>query len=224
MADRRKPVTRIVLGAGVRLYREGLAAELRTRDGFMLVGLGGDFNELIGAVRATQPDVVLLDLGMPDTVALVRETKASCPQTHVVAFAVDESEHDIELCAEAGVTGFVTRDVTVDGLAAAIDAAARGELACSPRTAALLFRRVAALSSVGRAIQSATSSLARLTSREKQIVRLIDTGSSNKEIGRELNIAVATVKNHVHRILEKLNVTSRAEAAAHVRVYAKRAD
>jgi DNA-binding NarL/FixJ family response regulator len=208
---------RIVLVADVRLYREGLAAELGNRPGLAMVGMAPDVESAVGAVRATRPDVVLLDAGMAGTFELVRALKATYDDARIVAFAVDECERDIEVCAEAGVSSFVTRDVTVDGLASAICAAVRDELTCSPRAAALLFRRVAALSGTSHAMRAERSLLATLTSREREIATLIAHGQSNKEIGRALHIEVATVKNHVHRILEKLQVGTRGEAAARMR-------
>lgn len=211
---------RVVLVAGVRLYREGLAAELRAQSGLRLVGLASDFDSAVSAVRMARPDVVLLDAGTSRTTELVSSLKEIHSLTHVIAFAVDESERDIELCAEAGVTGFVTRDVTVDGLVSAIRAAVRGELTCSPRMAAMLFQRVTALSNVAQTVRSARSLLASLTKRELEIAAFLASGSSNKEIGRELHIEITTVKNHVHHILQKLQVTSRSAAAAHVRVMA----
>jgi DNA-binding NarL/FixJ family response regulator len=209
---------RIVLVANVRLYREGLAAELRTRPGLAVVGLAADVESAVDAVRTTRPDVVLLDAGMAGMWELVRAIKTTHDDARIVAFAVDECERDIEVCAEAGVSSFVTRDVTVDDLANAIGAAVRDELACSPRAAALLFRRVAALSGMSHAMRAERTLLATLTSREREIAALIAHGQSNKEIGRELKIEYATVKNHVHRILEKLRVTTRGEAAARMRV------
>jgi len=217
-------VIRIVLVANVRLYREGLAGELRSRPGIEVVGLAGDVDSALASVRASHPDVVLLDVRTPQAYDLVRAVREERRATEVVAFAVEESEQDIAVCAEAGVTAFVTYDVTVDGLASAITAAVSGELACSPRTAALLFRRLATLSNVERRLRSEHSALSTLTMRERDIALLLAAGRSNKEIARELVIEVATVKNHVHNILAKLQVTTRAEAAARLRVFAPRGD
>lgn len=211
---------RVVLVAGVRLYREGLAAELRAHSGLTLVGCAADFDSAVTSVRAAAPDVVLVDAKTPRTTELVSALKGIHPATHVIAFAVDENEQDLELCVEAGVSGFVTRDVTVHGLVAAIQSAVRGELSCSPRMAAMLFRRVSALSSVVQTVRTARSLLASLTKREREIAAYLASGSSNKEIGRELHIEITTVKNHVHHILQKLQVTSRSAAAARVRVSA----
>jgi len=217
-------VIRIMLVASVRLYREGLAGELRSRPGMELVGLAGDLVSALASLRASDPDVILLDVRTPRVYELVRVVREERPAAQVVAFAVEENEQDIAVCAEAGVTSFVTHDVTVEGLASAISAAVRGELTCSPRTAAMLFRRVAALSDVERRLRSEESVLSMLTAREREIASLIAAGRSNKEIARELVIEVATVKNHVHNILAKLQVTTRAAAAARIRVFAPRGD
>ena len=115
--------------------------------------------------------------------------------------------------AEAGIAGWVTREASVDDLRATVASAAAGEAVFSPRLAASLLRRVAALASERRVGAQATP----LTRRQREILALIDEGLSNKEIARRLSIEVATVKNHVHNILEKLEVTRRAEAAALVR-------
>ncbi|MES2525067.1 MAG: response regulator transcription factor [Gemmatimonadota bacterium] len=208
---------RIVLVAGVRLYRDGLAAELDSRPGLSMVGVAGDLDTAVGSVRRTRPDVVLFDIGMRQIIDLVQAVRSTHAPAHIVALAVDESERDIAACAEAGVTGFVTRDVGVDGLAEAIAAAVRGELTCSPRAAALLFRRVAELSTLKGERRAEERLLSALTSRERQIASLLAAGRANKEISALLNIEVTTVKNHVHRILEKLQVATRTEAAIRMR-------
>jgi len=116
-------------------------------------------------------------------------------------------------CAEAGVSGYVTREASLDELTGVVESVARGESPCSPRISALLLRRVA--ETAGR--RTETDAARRLTRREAEIVGLIDEGLSNKQIAGRLSIELATVKNHVHSILEKLQVERRAEAAARVR-------
>lgn len=214
---------RIALVAAVRLYREGLATELAAHSGYTVVGSASGADEAVAVVACHRPDVVLIDIAMP----FVRELVAALREAHraaqIVVFAVDECERDIDLCAEAGVAAFVTRDVTVADLVAAIDASVRGELSCSPRAAALLFRRCSVLSMAAPASATGATGApepdraSTLTSREREIAALVIEGRSNKQIGRTLNIALATVKNHVHNILRKLAVASRAEAALRLR-------
>jgi two-component system, NarL family, nitrate/nitrite response regulator NarL len=225
--DRPGATLRIALVAAVRLYREGLATELAAQRGYSVVGAAGGADEATAVVAFHRPDVVLIDIAMPSVRELVVALRAAHPAAQIVMFAVDECERDIDLCAEAGVAAFVTRDVTVADLVAAIEASVRGELSCSPRAAALLFRRCSALS-MGAPVGAAGSPdvdadhVATLTSREREIAGLVAEGRSNKQIGRSLNIALATVKNHVHSILRKLDVATRAEAALRLRAAALR--
>jgi DNA-binding NarL/FixJ family response regulator len=135
------------------------------------------------------------------------------PEAKIIALGVEDDEDIVLACAEAGVSGFVPPEGTLDDLLATVESVRRGEILCSPRTAGVLLRRVASLAGNR---DSAWIEL-RLTRRELQIVQLIDEGCSNKEIARLLTISLATVKNHVHNILEKLDVTRRSEAAACVR-------
>jgi two-component system, NarL family, nitrate/nitrite response regulator NarL len=202
----------VLLVVGVRLYREGLEAALDGRESIQVLGSASDFDEALDRASELRPSVVILDVGIHRSLALIRELRTAAPDVRVVAFAISESEHEIVACAEAGVAGYVTADSTLDELVLATEGAARGELRCSPKTAAVLLRR---LELVGQ--MQHTHSDTALTAREREIAELIEQGLSNKEIAAQLKIETATVKNHVHNILDKLNVTTRAEAAARIR-------
>ena|SRR5438093_10151078 len=206
-------MTRILVAASVRLYREGLAAILGRLDSIDLAGTAASRVETVEQIRVLAPEVVVLDTTMSGSVATVRAIVAAAPGTRIVAIAVPEQEEAVLACAEAGVAGFVTRDASIWDLVDVIESAARDEAICSPQVAASLLRRVATLA----AEQAPVSAAERLTSREREIVRLIDDGLSNKQIAGELHIELPTVKNHVHNILEKLQVQRRSEAAARVR-------
>jgi DNA-binding CsgD family transcriptional regulator len=117
-------------------------------------------------------------------------------------------------CAEAGVVGYVGAEGSLDDVTAAIEGAARGEPRCTPQVVAALLRRVAALAGE---VRPTRVGLPALTGREHQVVALIEAGLSNKEIARRLHVEVATVKNHVHNILKKLQARSRVEIVARVR-------
>jgi DNA-binding NarL/FixJ family response regulator len=123
-----------------------------------------------------------------------------------------DSEESVLAFAEAGIAGYVPREGSVQDLVDAVERAVRGELQCSPQLAGAIIRRLA-----WRAAAGSDFPRGPLTARETEIVRLIDQGLSNKEIAVRLGIEVATVKNHVHNLLEKLRVRRRAEAAAHIR-------
>ena len=210
----RYPVTRVLVVAGVRFYRDGIAAVLSADSRFEVVGCVADVPEA-AAFASLEPDVILLDLAGADGPGRVRSLLRRAPAACVVALGVKEAEDDVLPLAEAGVAGYVTRDGSVDDLLAAIVSVAAGETICSPRMTATLLRRVALLAR-DRAAEEPDPERD-LTSRERQIVALIDEGLSNKEIATRLRIELATVKNHVHNILEKLRVHRRGEAAAAVR-------
>jgi two-component system nitrate/nitrite response regulator NarL len=199
--------------APVRVYREELARGLDRSAELRVLGSAATGEEARDRVLSLGADVVLVDTSMPTGVAAARTIRQATAGAGLVALAAPEDDGSVIACAEAGVAAFVARDASLDELVATTRAVARGELpAHSPRIAAALLRRVA-----DGARPPAHAVLAPLTSRERQIVALIDEGLSNKEIAARLCIELSTVKNHVHNLLEKLGVRGRAEAAARVR-------
>lgn len=205
---------RVLLAASVRLYRDGIAAGLERCPLLHVEEVASGPTEALAALARGAPDVVLLDASMESALAVVRGICEARPGVRVVAFAVDEDHEDALLaCVEAGVAGWVGRDGSMDDLVNAVLSAARGELVCSARVAGMLSRRLAALAGQ----RKSPGSVAQLTPREVEIGELISRGLSNKHIARTLQLRLATVKNHVHNILEKLNVHTRGEAGALLR-------
>jgi DNA-binding NarL/FixJ family response regulator len=168
----------------------------------------------IEALERSAPTLILLDVAADDGLLVARRLAEAAPHVHILGFAARAYDHDVVAYASAGITGFVPREASAQDLFDAIDRAVNGELLCSPRVAATLFRQLAVLSNTPKHGVGPTQ----LTGREREIVRFIDEGLSNKEISRHLSIEVSTVKNHVHNILEKLNVTCRGKVPARVRV------
>jgi DNA-binding NarL/FixJ family response regulator len=156
--------------------------------------------------RASGPEVVLVDVAATARVAVLRELAATDPATPLLAIGVRNADRDVLACIEAGAVGYVLQDASLDDLADAVHRAVRDEPLASPHVIATLMRRVAALSENGR-----RETIGSLTSREVEVVELLEQGLSNKEIAAQLSIAVTTVKNHVHSILEKLKVHRRGE-------------
>lgn len=201
---------RVFILAEIRLYREGLAHVLRHR--VNVIGTGAAWEDAAPTLVALQPDIVLVDMATPRSFDAVREIVTSEPPVKVVALGVPNAEAELLACAEAGVSGYVTRDDSLETMVAAIESVARGELLCTPRMAAVLFERVSVLTTSARPADAF-----RLTPREREIAELIDVGLSNKAIAQHLCIELPTVKNHVHNILEKLQVHRRGDAAARLR-------
>lgn len=202
----------VFIVSDIRLYREGLA-EVLERNGLRIVGLAASGTAAVEKIEVAELDAVLLDVAMPrslETICTIRELK---PQTKIIALGLSEDEADFLACAQAGISGYLEPDGSVDDLIKSLKSAAHEELRCSRRLAGALLRQIADLS---RPLPQALG-VGGLTARQLEILRLIDQGLRNKAIGKRLFIEVTTVKNHVHNILEKLRVGTRGEAAAKFR-------
>jgi two-component system nitrate/nitrite response regulator NarL len=206
-----EPVIHVFLVGGVRVAREGIESLLGSRDEFGIVGSAPPDDDRV--FDTTGADVFIVDAQPSTNLETVPQLLTRHPLAKVVALGVPDDEESVLACVEAGVTSFVLANEGVDALVESVHAAMRDEVHCSPQMAAALARRVAALAAVQKGVPPGAG----LTTRELEVVELIDEGLSNKEIAHVLRIEVATVKNHVHNILEKLHVNRRTEAAARVR-------
>jgi DNA-binding NarL/FixJ family response regulator len=185
---------------------------LAARSRFSWVHAAADVDEAGRLIADLHPDVVIVDMATRDSLGVVRRIRNLDGDPRIVGFGIEEVEGEILACAEAGLAGYVPCDASLDDLVERIETIMRGELLCTPRMAAALFRRLELREPAVE--QRGVSSI--LTAREREVLRLIDGGLSNKEIATNLNIEVSTVKNHVHNLFEKLHVTSRMQAAAHL--------
>lgn len=199
---------RLYVLSDIRLLREGIVLALAQNLSVLVVG-SSDLAMSPDRIVELRPDVLLLDIATPGGLGVARSIRHTLPDIKIVAIAVSEVEQEVITCAEAGVSGFVSRNGSAQDLVTAVHCAVRGELVCSPRTAALVFNRMAILAA--KPERSADSHT--LTRREHEIVSLLNEGLSNKEIARTLRIQNATVKNHVHSILSKMHVRRRGEVA-----------
>ena len=192
------------------LYRENLAATFALH-GTAAPSVAWDLPSLVTALEDTTPSIVLLNIATRDSALLLRAAMEFSPNVRVIVLGVSEDdESEIVACAEEGVAAYHMRTESLDDLLVLIRKVAAGESLCSPGVSAILLRRLSALASQR---QPATRELV-LTAREAQILRMLEMGLSNRDIATRLCIAVHTVKNHVHSLLTKLGVSSRAEAAA----------
>ena len=209
MNSRAAPPLHLLLVTDARFLGEALAAVLE-RDSPITTVTCTTPAETLGLRFAAQADAVLVDAANSEGTVTARRLREVAPHLPIIAYAVRETDEDVILWAEAGVTGYLPNNIKlaqiVDLVAEIID----GEQICSGRAAAALFRRVAASANLesGRHNQLPLRSLTR---REQEVAELIATGLGDKQIARELNISLATTKTHVHNLLGKLTVKRRGE-------------
>jgi two-component system, NarL family, nitrate/nitrite response regulator NarL len=163
-------------------------------------------------VLEDRPDVVLVDVSSREGMEVLRALGEQAADVRVVAVAVSGDASDVLECAQAGVAGYVTADASLQELLSILRSVMEGELRCLPLAAAVLRQCLAAI-----AVPQTTDDDPRLTGRELEIARLLAQDLANKDIARRLHIEVSTVKSHVHKILEKLHISRRIDAAASLR-------
>ncbi|WEJ09952.1 LuxR C-terminal-related transcriptional regulator [Sinorhizobium prairiense] len=164
-------------------------------------------------MQADKVDVILVDMTQPLDLEEVRSLAASNRNVVLVALGLNEHRQDVIRCGRAGFTGYVSRDSTVEQLVKAINDTIAGRLACPEEISGGLLRALFTREpEITRAEEGQP-----LTKREGDVLQLIGRGMTNKEIARELGLSVATVKHHVHNVLEKLSLPRRAHAMRRVR-------
>jgi DNA-binding NarL/FixJ family response regulator len=205
---------RIFIADDNRLLREGLAAMLAEIDDITVVGMASSGSEAIDQIKKLLPEVALVDIGMPDKDGLdVTDTlHRELDTVKVIILGMPDLTDEIMACIEAGAAGYVLKEASFEYLVESIRSVQRGESFCSPRMAASLFSRVAELAG-----EKIPENSVKLTQREVEIINKIADGLSNKEIAKQLYIEVQTVKNHIHNILEKLQLHNRLEAVQYAR-------
>jgi two-component system nitrate/nitrite response regulator NarL len=197
---------RVYITSEIRLFREGIDAILARDSRVEVVGCGSR-SDALAEIGELRPELALLDMTGDDCLALPRKLRGILPAIRVVAVAVSGLGADVIACAEAGICGYVAQDGNGEHLIGTIMRALSGELVCPPQIQAMLFDRVASLSS-SRPLRSSGEELTR---REREIAVMIACGLQNKEIARRLCLGTATVKNHVHNVLRKLKIQRRSE-------------
>ena len=202
---------RVLLIDDHALCRRALSEMLQQRAGMKIVGLTGDPNQALQLVRDEQPDLVVMDLRMPlmDGPALLRRIRGEGCVAPVGILTVSDAHEDMAEALRAGVRGYLLKDMEPDDILEAIERAAKGELVVAPA----MTLKLARLLQPGQQETRKESLLDLLTDREREILEHLSRGESNKAIARALQISPDTVKLHVRRILSKLNLTSRVEAA-----------
>jgi DNA-binding NarL/FixJ family response regulator len=200
-----RAAARVLVAAATTLYRDGVLAAFTDDTRFIVVGSAQDEREFVWRVVAERPDVALLDVDLLRALA-ARGLLGSLKGSRLIVLAMTDRDDDIATCAQAGAAEVLRRHADRAELMAAVDRAVNGE----GRFTSL---RSALLESSRPSAPPPTASTKPLTTREREILALIEAGRTNKAIALELGCSISTVKNHVHTLLSKLGVTRRTEAA-----------
>ncbi|WP_030918186.1 response regulator [Streptosporangium amethystogenes] len=208
---------RVLLVDDQALFREALATLLATHDAIEVVGEAGNGDEAIRRAAELTPDVVLMDLRMPvlDGVAATRRLRADHPGIGIVALTTFDDDEDVFAALRAGALGYLLKDVSSAQLIEAVLAAARGESVLQPSVAAKVVAQFVRLPSTSA--PEPQPLVVPLSDRELEVLCLLATGHSNREIAATLYLAEGTVKNHVTNVLSKLNARDRTQAALRAR-------
>jgi RNA polymerase sigma factor (sigma-70 family) len=204
-------VIRVLLVDDDDLMRAGLRAVLSSDDGIEVVGDVGEGRRALAAVRELRPDVVLMDIRMPDLdgIAATREVLSAQPDVKVVMLTTFEDEEYIFGALAAGAAGFLLKRTRPEDLIAAIGIVAGGDALLSPMVTRKVIDRATSRPQLDKSAQGA---IERLTPREREVLALVARGMSNAEIAEALVIEETTVKTHVKRLLAKLHLRDRVQA------------
>jgi two-component system, NarL family, nitrate/nitrite response regulator NarL len=198
---------RVVIADDHPLFRDGVAHSLAGEGDIAVVGQAANGNEALRLARELLPDVLLLDIGMPGLGGLeaASQIAAACPVVKIVMLTVSEHEDDLLGAFKAGARGYVLKGVSARELASIMRTIAAGEVYVSPALAAGMLLELTR----GRTLDPWSE----LTEREREVLRLLAEGLTNREIGERIHLAEKTIKHYMTNILGKLQVRSRVEAA-----------
>ena len=205
------PTVRVFLVDDHSMFRSGVRAELAgaADSGVQIVGEAGGVSEAVAAIARFKPDVVLLDVHMPDGggKAVLDRVRPAQPEVRFLALSVSDAAEDVIGVIRAGARGYVTKTISGPDLAAAIRRVADGDAVFSPRLAGFVLDAFASRADV----PVADPELDQLTNREREVLRLLARGYAYKEIAKELFISIKTVETHVSNVLRKLQMSNRYE-------------
>jgi two-component system, NarL family, response regulator DevR len=195
------------------VVRQGLVALLDRRPGFQVVAEAGTVEEAIAQARLHQPDIVVMDVRLPDGsgVEACREIRAELPGTRVIMLTSFPDDEAVLSAIVAGAAGYLLKQIRARDLVAALEAVGRGESLLDPAVTERVLERVRRI-----ATGAIVDELGVLTPQERKILMLVAEGKTNKEIAADVFLSDKTVKNYVSSILSKLNLERRAQAAAYV--------
>lgn len=207
---------RILLVDDHGLFRKGVSSLLASQKDMEVVGEAGDGLAALSKVRETMPDLVLMDIRMPrcDGLKATKLILQEFPYVRIVMLTVSDEEEDLFEAIKAGAQGYLLKDLSPETLFEFIRGVVQGEVPLSPPVAARILHEFR-LHYCQKNGTSASRRDTELSQRERQILQMIVAGASNQEIARSLVIAPGTVKNHIHNMLTKLHLRTRAQAAVY---------
>lgn len=195
------------------LFRQGIKKLLELDPDINIVGEASNGQEALDMLKKAGPDVILLDIGMPkmDGITATFKIRKILPSIKIIILTVYEDEPNIFQAVKAGAMGYLLKDVSIDELIEAIHRVNKGEALIQPVIATKILKEFALLDK--RKVKEGDKFYNDLTEREKEILRLITLGGTNKEIAQKVGISEKTVKNHISNIFQTLHVNNRTQAA-----------
>ena len=208
---------RILLIEDNRLLREGLAAMLKKQQDMSVVETVGNGENILEIMKSHKPEVLLLDLGLRSrsSLSLVKSVKKNSSSPKIIVMDLIPLQADVLEFVQAGVSGFILKDATVNDFLKTIRSVVKGLQVLPPNLTGSLFSQIVENALNGLQPSEIIDSV-RMTKREKQVIELISEGYTNKEIAQELHLSTYTVKSHVHNILEKLALSTRVQIAKYL--------
>jgi two-component system nitrate/nitrite response regulator NarL len=211
---------RVLIVSETRLYREGLAEALARAGSLDICGHSDGAKAALDALGELTPDVMLLDAAISNGPEFAAAIAKAAPQTRIVVMALAEAPSEVLSWVEAGATGYIPRSTSLMEVARTVLEIVDGSQSCAPRVTSALLQRLRKLSAVaGNGPNDINGT--QLTARELQIARFIAAGMSNKQIARQLDLSLATIKSHVHNLLGKLEVQRRGQVVGRLGAHSR---
>src|SRR6202171_3648131 len=212
--ENRKTMVRIVIADDHPIVRDGLKKLLLLEDDFEIVGEAGDGREVLSKVQEVDPDVLLLDLRMPnlDGLAALQALQQTNKRTRVIILTASEDKNEFVQALKLGCSGIVLKQTAPELIVKSIRKVHGGEIWLDSHTTAAVMRQFAAPGEIGSG-SGKSRERSPLSQREREIVQLVAQGYKNKEMAEKMFISEQTVKNHLHNIFDKLGVSDRLELA-----------
>ena len=204
---------RLLLIEDNRLLRDGILSILKLHKDIVIIATSGNGKNTLLKIHKLKPNVVLLDLGLrsQNSLQVVGIVKKEFPQAKIIIMDLAPVQADILQYVKAGANGFILKDASLDDFLTTICTVSEGRTVLPPLLVNSLFSQI-----VEYAVGNGKSKLieaVRMTKREKEVIRLLGEGLSNKEIAQKIHVSIFTVKSHVHNIMEKLALHTRLEIA-----------